>query len=104
MHVKSGRQHDDQSYGSELGKYNISVVAICPGHINTELLQNAWKGQAESQGKKPETFVKEMERTIALGRLGQPEEVGEFVAFLFDDRSAYMDGNSVLFAGGKLMA
>jgi 3-oxoacyl-[acyl-carrier protein] reductase len=88
----------------ELGKYNISAVAICPGHINTELLQNAWKGQAESQGKEYETFVKEMEKTISLGRLAQPEEVGELVAFLFDDRSAYMDGNSVLFAGGKLMA
>lgn len=87
----------------ELGEYNISAVAICPGHINTELLQNSFTQRAESEGKKVEDFYREMEGTIALGRLGEPEEVGEFVAFLCDDRSAYMDGNSILFAGGKLM-
>ena len=41
--------------------------------------------------------------TIALGRLAEPEEVAEVVVLPFDDRSAYMDGNSVLIAGGKLM-
>lgn len=88
----------------ELGEYNISAVAICPGHVNTELLRGSFIGRAASEGKEVEEFYKEMEGTIALNRLAEPEEVAEFVAFLFDDRSAYIDGNSILFAGGKLMA
>lgn len=88
----------------ELGAYNISAVAICPGHINTGLLRDSFVQRGAAEGKSVEQFYKEMEDTIALGRLGEPEEVGEFVAFLFDDRSAYISGNSILFAGGKLMA
>lgn len=88
----------------ELGQYNISAVAICPGHINTGLLRGSFIQRGAAEGKSVEQFYSEMESTIALGRLAEPEEVGEFVAFLFDDRSAYIDGNSILFAGGKLMA
>lgn len=88
----------------ELGQYNISAVAICPGHIKTSLLHNSFVQRGAAEGKGVNEFYREMEGTIALGRLAEPEEVGEFVAFLFDDRSAYIDGNSILFAGGKLMA
>lgn len=79
-------------------------MAICPGHINTGLLRGSFIQRGAAEGKSVEQFYSEMESTIALGRLAEPEEVGEFVAFLFDDRSAYIDGNSILFAGGKLMA
>ena len=44
-----------------------------------------------------------MEATIPMGRLAQPEEIAELVAFLFDDRSAYINGNAILIAGGKVM-
>ena len=45
-----------------------------------------------------------MEATIPMGYIGRPEEIAEVVAWLFDDRSAYIDGNSILIAGGKIMA
>ncbi|MGI6169992.1 MAG: SDR family NAD(P)-dependent oxidoreductase [Christensenellales bacterium] len=88
----------------ELGQYNISCVAICPGHINTGLLRGSFEQRGAAEGKSVESFYEEMQATIPLDRLAEPEEVGEFVAFLFDDRSAYIDGNSILFAGGKVMA
>lgn len=88
---------------AELGEYNISTVAICPGHIDTDLLRKAFTERGAAENKNVDEFYKEMEDTITLGRLGTPEEVGELVAFLCDDRSAYMDGNSILFCGGKLM-
>jgi NAD(P)-dependent dehydrogenase (short-subunit alcohol dehydrogenase family) len=81
----------------------ITAVAISPGHINTELLYGAFVGKAESEGKKVEDYYEEMAGTIAVGRLGEPEEIGEIVAFLFDDRSYYMNGQSVLIDGGKIM-
>lgn len=39
-----------------------------------------------------------------MGYIGHPEEIAEVVAFLCDDRSRYIDGNSILIAGGKIMA
>ena len=37
-----------------------------------------------------------MEGTIAIGRLAEPEEAGEVVAILFDDRSSYIGGDNVI--------
>ena len=87
----------------ELSQYGVTAVAICPGHIDTPLLRNSFIQRGEAEGKSVDEFYKEMEATIPMGRLAQPEEIGEFVAFLFDDRSAYINGNAILIAGGKVM-
>lgn len=86
----------------EWSQHGVTSVAISPGHINTELLYGAFVGKAASEGKKVEEYYEEMAGTIALGRLGEPEEIAELVAFLFDDRSYYMNGQSVLIDGGKV--
>lgn len=87
----------------ELSQYGVTAVAICPGHIETSLLKGSFIERGKEEGKSVEEFYKEMEATIPMGRLGQPEEIGDFVAYLFDDRSAYINGNSILIAGGKIM-
>ena len=87
----------------ELAEHGITAVTICPGHIDTGLLTGAFTELGKMEGKSVDTYYKEMIDTIPMKRLASADEVGEFVAFLFDERSAYMDGNSVLFAGGKIM-
>ncbi|WP_066646062.1 SDR family NAD(P)-dependent oxidoreductase [Christensenella timonensis] len=87
----------------ELGQYNISCLSIAPGHINTGLLRGSFEQRGAAEGKSVDEFYEEMQATIPLGRLAEPEEIGEIVAFLFDDRSAYIDGNNILMAGGKIM-
>ena len=87
----------------ELSKYGVTAVAICPGHINTPLLRNSFIQRGAAEGKTVEEYYTEMEGTIPMGRLAEPEEVGELVAFLCDDRSAYINGNGILVAGGKVM-
>ena len=87
----------------ELSQYGVTAVAISPGHINTSLLRNSFIQRGESEGKSVDECYREMEGTIPMGRLAEPEEVGEFVAFLFDDRSAYINGNNILISGGKVM-
>ncbi len=87
----------------ELGEYNISAVAICPGHIDTTLLRDAFIARGEAEGKSIDDFYEEMTELIPLGRLAQPSEVGEFIAFLCDDRSYYIDGCNLLFDGGRLL-
>jgi len=88
----------------EWAPYNITTVAIQPGNIETEMLVNSFTNRGKAEGKDVKEYYAEMEATIPMGYIGRPEEIGEFVAFLFDDRSAYINGNSILMAGGKIMA
>ena len=88
----------------ELAPYHITAVAIQPGNIETDILRESFTNRGKAEGKNVKEFYKEMEATIPMGYIGQPEEIGELVAFLCDDRSAYINGNSILMAGGKIMA
>ena len=91
------------SLALELSQYGVTAVAICPGHIDTPLLRNSFIGRGAAEGKSVEEYYAEMEQTIPMGRLGKPEEIGELVAFLCDDRSSYINGNGILISGGKVM-
>lgn len=88
----------------EWAKYGITTVAVQPGNIETDVLRESFTNRGKAEGKDVKEFYKEMEATIPMGYIGQPEDVGEVIAFLFDDRSAYINGNSILIAGGKIMA
>ncbi|MGI5850102.1 MAG: SDR family NAD(P)-dependent oxidoreductase [Christensenellales bacterium] len=92
-----------QNLALELGQYGITAVSVSPGHIDTSLLRNTFYRRAEEQNKDPQEFFDALEATIPLGRLGQPEEIGELIAFLCDDRSAYIDGCNIIISGGKIM-
>lgn len=88
----------------ELSQYGVTSVAIAPGHINPPLLRDSFVQRGAAEGKSVDQYFKEMEATIPMGRLGDPEnDIGELVAFLCDDRSAYINGNGILIAGGKVM-
>jgi NAD(P)-dependent dehydrogenase (short-subunit alcohol dehydrogenase family) len=71
----------------ELGAQGIRVNAICPGLIRTDQT----KGVQLSTGAGPE---------IALGRIGDPEEIGEVVNFLLSDKASYVNGAIVNVDGG----
>ena len=88
----------------ELAPYHITTAAIQPGNIETDILRESFTNRGKAEGKDVKEFYKEMEANIPMGYIGQPEEIGELVAFLCDDRSAYINGNSILMAGGKIMA
>lgn len=88
----------------ELAPQGITAVAIQPGNIETDMLRGSFASRGAKEGKDVKEYYAEMEATIPMGHIGAPEEIAEVVAFLFDDRSAYIDGNSILIAGGKIMA
>ena len=83
---------------------NITTVAIQPGNIETDMLRGSFTNRGAAEGKDVSEFYAEMEATIPMGRIGQPTDIAEVVAWLFDDRSGYIDGNAILIAGGKIMA
>ena len=87
----------------ELAGNGIRINAICPGQIATDL--EKWRFGLEAQffGSTVEEREQEMCKTIPLGRIGKPEEVGDLVAFLASSRSAYITGQALNITGGQLM-
>ncbi len=87
----------------ELAGNNIRINAVCPGQIMTDL--EAWRFDLEAQflGTTAEQQKEEMCKTIALNRLGSPEEVAKLVVYLASDEASYLTGQAINVTGGQLM-
>jgi NAD(P)-dependent dehydrogenase (short-subunit alcohol dehydrogenase family) len=79
----------------DYGKDKIRVNAICPGWIYTPLIQGIFAGDPD-----PAKAKAAVERRQILGRLGEPEEVGQAAAFLASDESSYITGASIMVDNG----
>jgi 3alpha(or 20beta)-hydroxysteroid dehydrogenase len=74
---------------AELAKLGIRVNAVYPGLINTPMLA----------GNSPETNAR-FARSIPIGRMAEPGEVAEVVAFLVSDAASYVNGAEIAVDGG----
>ncbi len=77
-----------------LAQHGVRVNAVAPGTIATELAQAAVLTS-------PEARSRIMSRT-PMGRLGEPAEIAEVVAFLLSDAASYMTGEIVVVDGGRM--
>jgi 3-oxoacyl-[acyl-carrier protein] reductase len=77
----------------ELAPEGITVNGVEPGNILTEGMQ------AE---RSPE-FIRAMERSVPLGRLGTPRDVAHVVLFLASDEAAYVTGTTIVVDGGQIL-
>lgn len=84
----------------EVAKEGITVNAICPGVIDTDMVRNM---AAEINPSDPQSVLKDLVRGIPMGRLGAIEEIGELVAFLASDESKYITGTPILIDGGSTL-
>src|SRR6056297_655169 len=87
----------------ELAGAGIRVNAICPGQIMTDLERWRFGLEAEVFQCTVEEREEEMCKTIPLGRIGDPAEVGKLVAFLASEDSSYLTGQAINVCGGQLM-
>ncbi len=95
--TKSGLCGMTRVLALELGPANIRVNAVSPGYIDTPM----FRGDAVRQGGgDAQVFIDRLEPTIALRRIGQPEDVAGLVAYLASPRSAYISGTSIMIDGG----
>ena len=87
----------------ELAGMGIRVNAICPGQIMTDL--EKWRFGLEAQFFESTIEEREAEmcKSIPLGRIGKPAEVGDLVAFLASEASSYLTGQAINITGGQLM-
>ncbi len=73
----------------------IRCVTVCPGTIDTPMLQNALKESPD-----PEAVMKECEDMHLLQRIGKPEEVANVIKFLCSDEAGFITGESIRVDGG----
>ncbi|MBB4823963.1 3-oxoacyl-[acyl-carrier protein] reductase [Sporosarcina luteola] len=76
----------------ELASRNITVNAVAPGFITTDMTDAL-----------PEDVKSQMLSTIPLGKLGDPQDVANVVAFLLSDEAAYVTGQTIHVDGGMVM-
>jgi 3-oxoacyl-[acyl-carrier protein] reductase len=78
-----------KTWARELGRKGIRANAVCPGFIETPILESM-----------PEKIVKMMEERVPLGRLGRPEEIAATYAWLASDDASYVNGAVIEVSGG----
>jgi NAD(P)-dependent dehydrogenase (short-subunit alcohol dehydrogenase family) len=81
----------------DLGPYNIRVNGICPGCIDTPMMERSLERNADADAAR-----QKMESAIPLRRLGKPREIANVVAFLASDLAGYVSGVAWLVDGGLL--
>lgn len=100
---KAGINSLTQVLGLELAELGISVAAICPGYVNTEMVQAVFKERSVVEGMTPKEYEQTLTKDVAMRRMCEPEEVADLVAFLSGGRADYITGVTVTIAGGKTL-
>ncbi|HAD35561.1 MAG TPA: SDR family oxidoreductase [Gammaproteobacteria bacterium] len=86
-----------QCLGHDHAHQGIRVNAVCPNEVNTPMLRSGFS----ARGIDPEKAIDDLNRSVPLGHIAQPEEIADVVLFLVSDQSRYMCGALVEVNGGK---
>lgn len=89
-----------KSLSGELAPHNIRVTTLSPGRVATERYAGNLDKLAAARGEQVSRAHARAEAMIPLGRIGQPEEVAEMVAFMVSDRASYLTGANIVLDGG----
>ncbi|HET9159415.1 MAG TPA: acetoacetyl-CoA reductase [Caulobacteraceae bacterium] len=91
--AKAGLVGFTKALAQENAKKNITVNAVAPGYIDTEMLQAV-----------PEHVLAGIVANIPVGRLGRVEEIAEAVAFLASENASFITGATLTVNGGQYIA
>ena len=91
-----------KTLSQELGPDHITINNIITGRILTDRLRSLRERTAQQLGITVEEALKQSERDVPLGRLGEPEELAALVAFLASRQGGYISGTSIPVDGGLL--
>ena len=80
----------------EYAQDNIRINALCPGPVETQMLQMEFDSDLNPTKAKEQAIA-----TMPIGRLGQPEEIAQVALFLASDAPRLMQGASVVVDGAK---
>lgn len=91
--AKAGMLGFTKSLALESAAKGITVNAICPGYIETDMTATM-----------PKEILDSIIRTIPTARMGKPQEIADLVVFLASDKAGFMTGSTLTINGGQYMA
>ncbi|GLZ06655.1 3-oxoacyl-ACP reductase [Actinomadura sp. NBRC 104412] len=94
--AKAGMQGFTKTLAIELGKFGITVNAVAPGFIVTDMTA----ATAERVGVDFEVFQQAAAKEIPVRRVGRPEDIAAMVSFFAGEESSFVSGQVIYVAGG----
>lgn len=86
-----------RSMAVDMASRQIRVNCVCPGTVNTPLVQSVLELDSD-----PNRLRNILDKMHPIGRMAEPSEIGEVIAFLASDRASFMTGSIVVVDGGLL--
>ena len=87
----------------ELASHGITVNAICPGWVDTDLLAASVDNIADKTDSTPERARRRIEKMIPMGEILSPEEVAGLLAYLVSPAARHMTGQALVLDGGETL-
>src|SRR5436853_257304 len=94
--AKAGLQGFTRTLAVELGQFGITVNAVAPGFIDTEMTRTT----SRRMGLDPDERIAEAAKIIPVRRVGQPRDVANVICFLSSDAAGLVSGQVIYVAGG----
>jgi len=92
-----------KTLATELAAFGITVNNVLPGAANTVRLQSIFENKAQKNNKSVEAIKDEMVAEIPAGRIAEPNEVANAIAFLASPAASYITGINVPVDGGRTL-
>jgi meso-butanediol dehydrogenase/(S,S)-butanediol dehydrogenase/diacetyl reductase len=89
-----------RSLALELGVFNITVNAVCPGFVETQLFEGLINMVGTTRNLNREQVLKTFVQQVPMGRMENGDDVANVVAFLASDDGGYMTGQAPNICGG----
>jgi 3-oxoacyl-[acyl-carrier protein] reductase len=89
-----------KSLADEVGRDGILVNNVCPGSLLSERMLGNVKSRAKEAGITLDEALVERAKETAIGRIGEPRELANLVAFLASGKSSYITGTTIRVDGG----
>lgn len=86
-----------KNLGRDCAPLGIRVNAVCPHEINTPMIRTGFA----RRGLDPDKAVEELNKTVPLGRIAEPEDIADVIAFLASHEARYIAGETVEVTGAK---
>lgn len=92
-----------RSLALEMARKGVTVNAVCPGYTETDIVRESIERVVAKTGRSAEEARAEFVRSNPQGRLVQPEQVADAVAWLCGEDASAVTGQSISVAGGEVM-
>lgn len=86
-----------KNLGRDCAPLGIRVNAVCPHEINTPMIRTGFI----RRGLDPDKAVEELNKSVPLGRIAEPEDIADVIAFLASHEARYIAGETLEVTGAK---